>query len=112
MMSALAMNDFKFFRDTDGAPRAAANDPSLSNLATFLESDIRENRHVCIDLLGDIISTRKGEKPYEFIGNGWILSYSPEFAAIACHAAENDDVTPLPPEKIALALKDWLEFID
>ena len=106
------MCDFKFTRDEYAAPRAIAKDPSLEELAKFLESDIQDDKYTCIDLLGDIISTEPEDEPVEFIGNSWILSYDKKFAALACHACEGSDVISLPPEKVAVAVKDWLEFIN
>lgn len=106
------MSDFNFSRDEHGAPRAEAKDQELTDLATFLESDIQDDKQICINLLGEIISIEDDDEPLEFIGNGWILSYSKEYAAIACHAVEDGEVVPLPPGKVALAVKDWLEFIN
>jgi hypothetical protein len=106
------MSDFKFYRDDHFAPRAEASEPTLVELAKFLESDIQDDKQTCINLLGEIISVDKNDEPVEFIGNGWILNYNKEFAAIACHAVEDGDVIPLPPEKVAVAVKDWLEFIN
>jgi hypothetical protein len=106
------MSDFIFSRDEHGAPRARAKDSALADLATFLESDIQDDKQTCIDLLGEIISIEQDDEPLEFIGNGWILSYDKRFAAIACHAVEDGEVIALPPEKVALAVKDWLEFIN
>jgi len=105
------MNDIRFYRDADGSPRAESQKPALASLAQFLESDIQDDRATCIDLLGEIMSMSKGARPFEFIGNSWILSYSEEFAALANHADDDGDAIPLPPETIAEAVREWLEFI-
>lgn len=105
------MKNIRLYRDSEGAPRAEAGDPALEGLAQFLESDIQDDRRTCIDLLGEIISIREGDKPLEFIGNSWILSYSQEFAALANHADDGADVIPLPAEIVAEAIREWLEFI-
>ena len=105
------MNEIRFYRDPEGAPRAEAKEPALEGLAQFLESDIQDDRSSCIDLLGEIISTTGGSAPLEFIGNSWILSYSEEFAALANHVDEDADAIPLPPETVAQAVREWLEFI-
>jgi hypothetical protein len=105
------MNDIRFYHDTDGSPRAESKIPALASLAQFLESDIQDDRSTCIDLLGELISMTRGSRPFEFIGNSWILSYSEEFAALANHADDDADAIPLEPETIREAVREWLEFI-
>jgi hypothetical protein len=105
------MNEIRFYHDTDGAPRAESGSPALASLAQFLESDIQDDRSTCIDLLGELMSMRKGARPFEFIGNSWLLSYSQEFAALASHADEDAEAVPLPPQTIREAVREWLEFI-
>jgi hypothetical protein len=105
------MSDFSFSRDQDGAPRAGAKDPALADLATFLESDIQDNSQTGGELLERIAGRHAGDAPLEFIGNGWILRYTPESASLRCHGAKEDESVRLPPEKVVQALRDWLEFI-
>ena len=105
------MNEIRFYHDADGSPRAETDSPALAGLAQFLESDIQDDRSTCIDLLGELMSMRKGARPFEFIGNSWVLSYSEEFAALANHADDDADAVPLPPHAIKEAVREWLEFI-
>jgi hypothetical protein len=105
------MNEIRFYHDADGSPRAETDSPALAGLAQFLESDIQDDRSTCIDLLGELMSMRKGARPFEFIGNSWLLSYSEEFAALANHADEDAAAVPLPPQTIREAVREWLEFI-
>ncbi len=105
------MNEIRFYHDAEGSPRAESDMPALASLAQFLESDIQDDRSTCIDLLGELMSMRKGASPFEFIGNSWVLSYSEEFAALANHADDDADAIPLQPETIKEALREWLEFI-
>ena len=105
------MSEIRFYRDTEGSPRAESESPALAGLAQFLESDIQDDRSTCIDLLGELMNMRKGASPFEFIGNSWVLSYSEEFAALASHVDADADAIPLQPQAIKEAVRDWLEFI-
>ncbi len=106
------MSDIKFYRDEDGAPRAEAENPHLSALAQFLESDIQDDTEICEELVETVTELPgNSEEPLEVVGNSYSVTFDGETVTFDCLPCESDDIFTLPADTVRAELQRWLEFI-
>ena len=110
------MSSLRMYRDADGAARAeSANDePLLSILAQFLESDIQDDPELCHDLI-DTIKEQPidSEEQLEILGNSFSMLLVGDVIVFECVADEEDEDTySLSREVVLEELEAWKVFLD
>lgn len=109
------MSSLKMYRDADDSARAESptEEPSLSILAQFLESDIQDDPELCHDLI-DTINEQEidSEEQLEILGNSFSMLLVGDVIVFECVADEEDDgVYSLSREVVLEELGEWLKFL-
>ncbi len=94
----------KLYRDEHNAPRAEA-EGELALLASFLESDVQEDKQGAIELL-QFLERKAGER----IGNAYRVSFDDQFVTIEALEGEEES-QQISRNMFFQAVEAWIVFI-
>ena len=102
----------RFFRSSDGAPRAEGDGESARVLAAFLESDLQDDATTTQELL-DRLAGREGanEQVDAFVGNAFAVTLDGDTVTLAGLAEDNTQAAMVDLEAMRCAVADWLAFV-
>ena len=102
----------RFFRSSDGLPRAEGDGESARVLAAFLESDLQDDA-TTTQLLLDRLAGGKGtdHQVDAFVGNAFTVTLDGDTVTLAGLAEGNTQAAMVDLEAMRRAVADWLAFV-
>ena len=108
----MSKDKLRFFRSSDGAPRAEGDDDSTRVLAAFLESDLQDDANTTGLLLGRLAAGNDADTQVDaFIGNAFAVTLDGDTVTLAGLAEGNTQATMVDLEAMRRAVAGWLAFV-
>jgi hypothetical protein len=105
-------DNLRFFRSSDGSPRAEGDGESARVLAAFLESDLQDDTTTTQLLLNRLAGGKDADDHADaFVGNAFAVTLDGDTVTLAGLAEGNTHAAMVDLEAMRLAVADWLAFV-